>query len=75
MTRLNNVSGRQAMRIAERAGWELHRVTGDHYVYRRPGAARNIPIPDHRELSPGTLRSIIRGLGLSVDEFLEERKR
>jgi hypothetical protein len=34
-----------------------------------------LPIPDHRELNPGTLRDIIRVLGMSVDDFLEALKK
>lgn len=30
---------------------------------------RRVTVPDHRELAKGTLRSIIRELGLSVAEF------
>lgn len=75
MSRLNNVSGRQAMRVAERTGWQFQRITGDHYIYRKFGQPRSLPIPDHRELNPGTLRDIIRVLGMSVDDFLEALKK
>jgi predicted RNA binding protein YcfA (HicA-like mRNA interferase family) len=74
VSRLNNVSGRQAMRVAERMGWSVRRGKGDHVLYEKSGF-RGVPIPDHRELNPGTLRSIIRGLGLSVDEFLDALKK
>jgi predicted RNA binding protein YcfA (HicA-like mRNA interferase family) len=70
LSRLNNVSGRQAMRVAERAGWSLRRTRGDHFLFQKPGERRGLPIPDHRELDPGTLRSIIAILGMTVDEFL-----
>lgn len=30
---------------------------------------RNLSIPNHRELDPGTLRSLIRSDGLTVEEF------
>jgi hypothetical protein len=33
-------------------------------------AFRRLTIPDHRELAKGTLRSLIRAAGLTVDEFL-----
>jgi hypothetical protein len=36
-------------------------------VRRKPFAA--VTVPDHRELDAGTLRSVIRGAGLSVEEF------
>jgi predicted RNA binding protein YcfA (HicA-like mRNA interferase family) len=58
------------MRVAERSGWLLKRITGDHYIYKKPGDLANLPIPDHRELAPGTLRAIIATLGMTVEEFL-----
>jgi hypothetical protein len=30
----------------------------------------NLSVPQHRELSVGTLRSLIRSAGMTVDEFL-----
>jgi predicted RNA binding protein YcfA (HicA-like mRNA interferase family) len=30
----------------------------------------SVTVPNHKELKPGTLRSIIRQAGLTVDEFL-----
>lgn len=36
----------------------------------KPGHKANLSIPQHRELSVGTLRSLIRAAGLSVEEFL-----
>jgi hypothetical protein len=37
----------------------------------KPGFRVNLSIPQHRELSVGTLRALIRHSGLAVDEFLE----
>ncbi len=39
-------------------------------IYRRDKPFAQIVIPDHRELDTGTLRSIIRQAGLTVDEFI-----
>ena len=36
----------------------------------KPGQKANLSIPQHRELSVGTLRALIRAAGLSVEEFL-----
>jgi hypothetical protein len=33
--------------------------------------SRRTVVPNHNPIPPGTLRSIIRDLGLSVDEFAE----
>ena len=40
-------------------------------VKLRNEAGRTVIVPDHRELARGTLSSILRQAGLSVDEFRE----
>jgi hypothetical protein len=37
----------------------------------KDGSIVTLSVPDHREVAKGTLRSLIRSSGLSVDEFLE----
>jgi hypothetical protein len=37
----------------------------------KPGIRANLSIPQHKELSVGTLRSLIRNAHMSVDDFLE----
>lgn len=39
-------------------------------IYTKPGEAKNLAIPNQRELPEGTARSLVRAMGLSVDEFL-----
>jgi hypothetical protein len=41
---------------------------GDGWVV---ATALPVSIPQHKELSVGTLRALIRAAGISVDEFLE----
>jgi hypothetical protein len=36
----------------------------------KAGERANLSIPQHKELSIGTLRALIRHSGLTVDEFL-----
>lgn len=71
MGRLAGFNGREVRRVAEKSGWEYLRTTGDHFHYRKGGNPLNLSIPDHRSIAPGTLRQIIKTMGLSVDEFLE----
>jgi hypothetical protein len=40
-------------------------------VMIKPGVRVNLSIPQHKELSVGTLRALIRNSGLTVDEFLQ----
>jgi predicted RNA binding protein YcfA (HicA-like mRNA interferase family) len=70
MPQLPVVSGREARRAFERAGWVFNRQRGSHMVMIRPGIPINLSIPDHRELDRGLLRGLIRDAGMSVAEFM-----
>ena len=71
MGKLANISGREAVKAFEKAGWETIGQVGSHLVMIKRGVRVNLSIPQHKELSVGTLRALIRLSGLSVDEFLE----
>ena len=68
--RLPRISGDEATRALERAGFRRISQRGSQLKLRSDGG-RVVIIPLHRELATGTLRSIIRQSGLSVEEFLE----
>jgi predicted RNA binding protein YcfA (HicA-like mRNA interferase family) len=70
MAKLRVVSGRQARRAFEKAGWLFDRQRGSHMVLTKPGVAANLSVPDHRELDRGLLRGLIRDAGLTVEEFV-----
>jgi predicted RNA binding protein YcfA (HicA-like mRNA interferase family) len=70
MPQLPVISGREARRALERAGWVFNRQRGSHMILIRPGTPVNLSIPDHRELDRGLLRALIRDAGLSVQDFL-----
>jgi len=69
-SRLPVISGAEAIKALEKAGWRKVRQRGSHAVLRHPTERFNLSVPLHRELKPGTLRSLLRKSGLSVDEFL-----
>ncbi len=71
MARLANISGKKAVKAFGAAGWELLGQVGSHVVMVKPGVRANLSIPQHKELSVGTLRALIRNSGLTVKEFLE----
>jgi predicted RNA binding protein YcfA (HicA-like mRNA interferase family) len=64
------VSGREALRAFERMGWVFRRQNGSHMILTKVGSVVSLSIPDHRELAPGTLRSLIRAAGITVEIFL-----
>ena len=71
MGKLANVSGKEAARAFEKAGWQEIGQVGSHLVMTKSGVRVNLSIPQHKELSVGTLRALIRNAGMTVDEFLK----
>jgi predicted RNA binding protein YcfA (HicA-like mRNA interferase family) len=72
--RLPTTSGRNVLRALLRAGFVIDRVVGGHHVMVFPDdPTRTVVVPVHgnRDLKPGTLRSIIRQAGFSVDDFTQ----
>ncbi|MGL5805745.1 MAG: type II toxin-antitoxin system HicA family toxin [Xenococcaceae cyanobacterium] len=73
MGRLSNISGKQAVKIFEQFGYVLDHQTGSHMILWHESKP-TLSVPNHRELAPGLLRSLIRQAGISVDEFLENKR-
>jgi predicted RNA binding protein YcfA (HicA-like mRNA interferase family) len=71
MARLTNINGKQAANAFARAGWHSMGQVGSHLVMVKPGVRVNLSIPQHKQLSVGTLRALIRNAGMTVDEFVE----
>lgn len=72
MPPLPTVSGLAVIKALERLGYNLVRVTGSHHRLKhaqRPPIS--VQVHSNRDLPPGTLRSVIRTAGLTVEEFLE----
>ena len=64
------VSGKQARKAFEKAGWSFIRQRGSHMILSRDGVGGNLSVPDHTELDRGTLRHLIKAAGITVDEFI-----
>jgi predicted RNA binding protein YcfA (HicA-like mRNA interferase family) len=72
--RLPVVNGKRVIQALMRVGFVVNRTVGSHHVLVFPGdPTRTVTVPVHagRDLKPGTLRSIIRQTGLTVEEFTE----
>jgi predicted RNA binding protein YcfA (HicA-like mRNA interferase family) len=66
------VRAREVIRALQRAGFIEKRVSGSHCLLgHRDDPTRAVVVPLHgaRDLKPGTLRSIIRQAGLTMEEF------
>lgn len=64
------LSGREVVRVFETFGWQVVRQSASHIIMVKEGAQVTLSIPDHREVAKGTLRSLIRASGLTVQEFV-----
>lgn len=72
--RLPAVNGKRVIEALTKTGFVVDRIVGSHHVLAYPGdPTRTVTVPVHagRDLKPGTLRSIIRQTGLTVEEFTE----
>ena len=70
MPRLPVISGIQAVKAFQRAGWRVDRQRGSHIVLLKAGHIASLSVPQHKELAPGTLRSLLRAAEMTVEEFL-----
>lgn len=71
--RLPGISGKAVVDALRRGGFRVERISGSHHVMRRPDVSASkviVPVHGAHDLPPGTLRSIIKQAGLSVDEFI-----
>jgi len=70
MPPLPRLSGREVVEAFEKDGWQVARQRGSHIVLVKDGHLATLSVPDHREVAKGTLRSLIRASGLSVEAFV-----
>ncbi len=71
--RLPAVNARRVIAALQRAGFVIDRTSGSHCVVVLPrDRSRWAVVPKHgpADLRPGTLKSILRQAGLSVEEFI-----
>lgn len=71
MSKLPVVSGKDAVRAFSKLNYQLDHQTGSHLILRLDRTPfRRLTVPNHKEIARGTLRSLIREAGVTVDEFI-----
>ena len=65
------LSGREAVRVFEKLGWEVARQRGSHIILVKEGEIATFSIPNHKEIAKGRLRSLIHSAGLTVEAFVQ----
>jgi predicted RNA binding protein YcfA (HicA-like mRNA interferase family) len=71
VSKLPVVSGRTAVKALSKLGYQVDHQTGSHVILRHATPPhRRLSVPDYKELAKGTLRSLLRQAGLTVEEFV-----
>ena len=70
MSKLPQISGRKLVKALEKIGYEAVRQRGSHIrLYPSDKAKKRITIPDHRNISRGLLRRILRDAQISPEDL------
>jgi predicted RNA binding protein YcfA (HicA-like mRNA interferase family) len=71
MSQLPSISGKDCIKALQKIGFYQKRRESSHIILRRDQPFAQVVVPDHPELAKGTLRAIIRDVGLTVEAFRE----
>lgn len=74
MPKLPVLSGKEVIKILSKIGFVHERTSGSHAILNKHEDGKGkitIPVPLHRELAKGTLKSIMRQAGLSLEDLLK----
>lgn len=72
MPKLPMLSGKELVKLLSKIGYDLDHQTGSHMILRqRQEPHRRVTVPNHKEISRGTLAAILKEIGLSRDDFFK----
>jgi len=71
LANLKKFSGSEVCKILEKYNFVVVRQKGSHIILQNQteDSTITVPVPNHKEIRIGTLRSIIRQSGISKSEF------
>jgi len=70
MSKLPQVSGPQLVRALEKLGFSVLRQHGSHIIMRRDDPYAQTVVPNHRKIDRGTLRAILRQIGINPHDLM-----
>lgn len=71
MAELPSVHYRKVVKAFASHGWQVARQRKSHIVLTKAGHIATLAVPVHNPVAKGTLRSLIRCAGLTVDQFVD----
>lgn len=73
MPKLPVVSGKKVIKALSKIGFVHVRTRGSHFILTRhsAGAKVTVPVPFHKELAKGTLKSIMKKASVTLEDLLK----
>jgi predicted RNA binding protein YcfA (HicA-like mRNA interferase family) len=69
VAKLPRLTGKEMLRFLEQQGFTIIRIRGSHHFLDRGDQRTSVPVHGNRTLKTGTLRSILRDIGMSPSDF------
>jgi len=64
-------SGREVVKALRRIGFVVDHQRGSHIFLHNLEKNISVVVPDHRELKKGTLNSILKKVGITIEDLKE----
>ncbi len=74
MASLPSASYRKVLKAFKKLRWEEARQESSHIILTKEGQNATLSVPAASPVAKGTLRSLIRAAGITVEEFVEAMK-
>jgi predicted RNA binding protein YcfA (HicA-like mRNA interferase family) len=69
MGKLPRPTGKEMLKFLESQGFVCVRITGSHHIMEKESLHLSLPVHGNEVVKIGTLRSILRAMELSAEEF------
>jgi predicted RNA binding protein YcfA (HicA-like mRNA interferase family) len=69
MPRINPVHYKTLVKVFEKAGFKFVRQEGSHIILEKPGFARPLVIPGHKEVQVSVILSLLRSAKMKREEY------
>ena len=58
------MSGKELVKLLQKAGWTIDRIDGSHYVMVKGNQTEIVPVHANRDIKQGLLHAILKRTGL-----------
>ena len=58
------MNAKELVQLLQKNGWTLKRISGSHHVMKKDGKRLSVPVHGSKDLSRGTLLTILKEAGL-----------